>query len=222
MKKIDLRDKGTMRKIIITICITLLIAVSSVFIRQSGLIEYVMYNHHIKIAKKYLEQGKYDEAIMEFNKAIAIQEKTNKILSDVSDENSDMPPIINASNKITTVGSVVDLLSDVTARDSQNRDLSKYVTISSTNINFNEVGIYDVTYTVLDSKRMRTDKEIQVKVVDKPSDSAKNTPPILRVGDKITSVGKPVNLMVGVIANDDEDGDLTEYITVVGEVIIRK
>ena len=122
------------------------------------------------------------------------------------------PPQITASNKITSVGKEIDLLSNVTAKDSDNKDISKYVLITKNDVDFNKAGDYKVTYSVLDEEGLRADKDIVVTV--KEATKKANTAPKINASDKTTTVGKQLNLLDGVTASDEEDGNLTRYVII--------
>jgi len=81
VKKVDSPDptnkekmtkKGKSKPIIITIIAALLLIVTCVVILQTGVLNPV--KHNLELGYKYLEEGKYDEAILAFNKVIEIDE----------------------------------------------------------------------------------------------------------------------------------------------------
>ena len=73
-------------------------------------------------------------------------------------------PVINASDKSTTVGQELNLLSGVTATDKEDGDLTRYVAVRKSNIDYNKAGTYSVTYAVLDTGGLTTEKSIEVIV----------------------------------------------------------
>lgn len=73
-------------------------------------------------------------------------------------------PVITASDKTTTVGKAIDLLSGVKAKDAEEGDLTKRISISYNNVNFNKVGKYSITYSVCDKGGIKSEKTISVIV----------------------------------------------------------
>ena len=247
---------------IISLSITALVMLSGMI--YTFIIQPNQYEYYIELGRKYLSEGKYDEATLAFNKAISIEERMRGSLfnvikeeiaeiidsvngeddksdssndksgsnndksdysngkvdsnNDISDSNKNekedkkKPPQITASNKITSVGKEIDLLSNVTAKDSENKDISKYVLITKNDVDFNKVGDYKVTYSVLDEEGLRADKDIVVTV--KEATKKANTAPKINASDKTTTVGKQLNLLDGVTASDEEDGNLTRYVII--------
>ena len=151
---------------IISLSITALVMLSGMI--YTFVIQPNQYEYYIELGRKYLSEGKYDEATLAFNKAISIEERMRGSLfnvikeeiaeiidsvngeDDKSDSSNDKsgsnndksdssngkldsnknekedkkkPPQITASNKITSVGKEIDLLSNVMAKDSENKDL---------------------------------------------------------------------------------------------------
>ena len=75
-------------------------------------------------------------------------------------------PSINAKDKTLTVGDAFDPLKGVTASDAEDGDLTSKISCKS-NVDRNKVGVYKVTYTVMDSQGATTSKTIQVTVEKK-------------------------------------------------------
>lgn len=84
------------------------------------------------------------------------------------------PPVITASNKTTTVGTSINLLYGVEAKDKEDGDLTRNVIVASNNVKFNKVGTYSVTYAVLDKGGIRSEKTVNVTVKPKKSISVKS------------------------------------------------
>ena len=125
-------------------------------------------------------------------------------------------PTIEANDKIIKVGTEFNPLSDVTAFDAEDGDITNKINIVSNNVNTSKVGNYEVVYEVTDSKGVSTTKVISVVVV------SNNKPVIIGANDIKIKKGSKFDLMAGVSAYDYEDGDLTNKITVLGTVDTNK
>ena len=79
-------------------------------------------------------------------------------------------PTIIASDKVIILGEEFNPLSDVTAHDEEDGDITSKIRVISNNININKLGIYEVVYEVEDSKGAKTIKKVFVKVVKKDSE----------------------------------------------------
>ncbi|MGM0238781.1 immunoglobulin-like domain-containing protein [Enterococcus sp. AZ103] len=73
-------------------------------------------------------------------------------------------PVINAENKIIEKGEPFNPLEGITAHDEEDGDLTSKVIIKSNNVNTNVAGKYFITYSVEDSHRGITTKDIEVEV----------------------------------------------------------
>ena len=125
-------------------------------------------------------------------------------------------PTIESNDKIIKVGTEFNPLSDVTAFDAEDGDITNKINIVSNNVNTSKVGNYEVVYEVTDSKGVSTTKVISVVVV------SNNKPVIIGANDIKIKKGSKFDLMAGVSAYDYEDGDLTNKITVLGTVDTNK
>ncbi|WP_271006911.1 immunoglobulin-like domain-containing protein [Listeria seeligeri] len=122
---------------------------------------------------------------------------------------NDVPTIV-ASDKQIVVGEIFDPLKDVTASDKQDGDLTSQINILSNDVNSALAGIYHVTYEVTDSAGGRVEKTITVTVKEN-----NHAPEINMNTDVINlSVGDQPDWLVGVTAEDKEDGNLTDAITI--------
>ena len=86
-------------------------------------------------------------------------------------------PTIEANDKIIKVGTEFNPLSDVTAFDAEDGDITNKINIVSNNVNTSKVGNYEVVYEVTDSKGVSTTKVISVVVV------SNNKPVIIGAND---------------------------------------
>ena len=90
---------------------------------------------------------------------------------------SNNQPKIIGKDIVTNVGQAVDLLSGVTAIDTENGDLTNKITYDS-NVDFNKAGEYYVTYSVLDRSNFKGSSKYKITVEEKlaniDNDTAKN------------------------------------------------
>ncbi len=79
----------------------------------------------------------------------------------------DKVPVITASDKEIVINSTFNPLTNVSASDKEDGDLTKNIKVVENNVNTKELGTYKVVYEVTDSMNQTTTKEIKVKVVEK-------------------------------------------------------
>ena len=120
-------------------------------------------------------------------------------------------PSIVADNLSVVVNTATpNFLDDVTATNQFGTDLTSSITVDSSDVKMNSIGIYNVTYKVTDSKGLTTTKTIQVKVtsgIDPDDDSTSQEVPVLEIV-KIT--GQPINSIT--VAKDSSVADLIDVI----------
>lgn len=118
-------------------------------------------------------------------------------------------PVFHGIAPLTfTVGDEIDLLTGVTATDEEDGDLTSTITHDGTNFDFTVPGEHSVTFSVTDSKGATTTASVNVSVVEKP-----NTAPVFSgIKDFSMVAGSTVDLLDGVTAHDNEDGDVTSSI----------
>jgi len=122
--------------------------------------------------------------------------------------NENNAPVISASDKQVIQGTTYNELDGVSAYDQEDGDITNKVEVISNNVSINEIGEYEITYKVVDSKNKVTTKTIKVTVIE-------NEKPVINSIDIITTVGKQKpDLLKDVTAMDKEDGDITENIEV--------
>ncbi|WP_430535351.1 Ig-like domain-containing protein [Listeria rocourtiae] len=73
-------------------------------------------------------------------------------------------PVINATDKVLTVGDTFDPMAGVTATDKEDGNLTSKIIVTSNNVDTTKAGTYAVTYSVTDSDKNTTTKTISVKV----------------------------------------------------------
>ena len=113
-------------------------------------------------------------------------------------------PIINVSDKEISQYTDFDYMKDVSA-SIDNTDLTDKVTYTG-EVNTNEKGTYDVTYSVTSGSKTVT-KKITVTVVD-------NEKAIINAVNKTIYLNNDFDAKKDVSANDKEDGDITDKIVV--------
>lgn len=119
--------------------------------------------------------------------------------------------LVGDNNVTITLGNDY-IESGYSAFDSNNNDLTQEVEVSS-NLRINEVGIYEITYKIKDTKVIRT-----INIVEPTNDTyiylkgEKNI--YLKVGGKYVEPGY--------VAHDTIDGALTNKVTVTGKVNTKK
>ncbi|MGL4800043.1 MAG: immunoglobulin-like domain-containing protein, partial [Cellulosilyticaceae bacterium] len=123
------------------------------------------------------------------------------------------PELYGVEHVTLAVGSSFDVMTGVTAYDKEDGDLTVVIQVEG-EVDTAVEGVYEVTYTVVDSKGAVT-SVIRVVTVEKLPNTA---PEIQGVQDVTLTVGDAFDAMTGVTAYDKEDGDLTAIIQVTGEV----
>ena len=121
-------------------------------------------------------------------------------------------PTIQAKDVTIVVGSAFDPLKGVTAMDAEDGDLTSKISCKS-NVDRNKVGVYKVTYTVMDSQGATTSKTIQVTVEkkavtpgNKPNDKkdpekGNGTNTSMKTNAKLfTSLGVSAMTLAGILA----------------------
>ncbi|PEU85515.1 peptidase M4 [Bacillus cereus] len=146
---------------------------------------------------------------------------TQKVIVEGNGEILDLNPTLTVPTAATIhVGDSFDPMAKVLAIDKEDGDLTSKVKVNS-EVNTSKSGTYVVTYTVTDSKGHEVTAEQTVTV--KVRDEVKNEIPILKVPSTTTiTEGDQFDPMVGVLATDKEDGDVTSNVTYEGTVDISK
>ena len=138
-------------------------------------------------------------------------EKSTKTIKVTVVKNSD--PEITASNITTSVGKKKpNLLTNVTATDKEDGNLTENITVDDSKVNYDEIGEYTVTYTVSDTFGNKTTKEVKLTVRE-------NQAPIIYASDKTITISNKFNEKSGVTVIDEEDGDITENIKVIENTV---
>lgn len=129
--------------------------------------------------------------------------------------NPNASPIITASDITLNKGETFTPLDYATAFDEEDGDITSKLEVIKNTVDINKIGDYEVIYKVVDSEDEEVTKKIKVKVIS-------NEKPLLNVNDSTIKVGDKFDKMDGVTAIDEEDGDITSKIKVVGDVDTNK
>ncbi len=119
---------------------------------------------------------------------------------------SNNQPVINASDKTITEGSIFNPLEGVSATDVENGNLTNKITVTENNVNTSKEGTYQVTYTVSDNSNFHASKTINVKVISAEL-------PEITASDRSVKQFEEFNYMEGVSAKAHDGTDLTKDIT---------
>ena len=156
--------------------------------------------------------GKYEVTYKVTDGGGASYVKTITVTVNPKMEPLNAAPIINAEDKILTVGDTFDPKADVTATDEEDGDLTNKIEILKNDVDTTKPGKYEVTYKVTDRKGASYTKSITVTV--NPKMEVLNAIPTIKAEDKTLTVGDTFDPKADVTAEDVEDGDLTDKIEV--------
>lgn len=119
-------------------------------------------------------------------------------------------PVISASDQELYVGDNFNPLNGVSAHDKQDGDLTNAIRVEKNDVDTTKAGTYHVTYIVEDSAGVLVEKTVIITVKEK------NTAPEIQMNTETINlnVGDNPDWKVGVTAIDQEDGDITNAITV--------
>lgn len=120
---------------------------------------------------------------------------------------SNNEPQIEVKDIIIDQGSTVDLLTFASASDLEDGDISNKITYS-TNLNINVSGIYNVTYTVLDSSNYMKSVSTTIKVKE-------TSTPIINASDLEIKQYSSFDPLANVSATDSIDNDITNKVKII-------
>lgn len=124
----------------------------------------------------------------------------------------DFKPVIDAVDREIKQYSDFNYLDGITALDEEDGNLTvKY----EGKVNTYKEGVYDVTYSAVDSHGQESKKTIKVTVL-------KNAQPTINAVDREIPLNSSFDYLDGVTAFDDEDGNLTNKIKYYGSVDVTK
>ncbi|MBC2174313.1 LPXTG cell wall anchor domain-containing protein [Listeria booriae] len=121
-------------------------------------------------------------------------------------------PVITATDHTIKKGNNFDPMSEVSATDKEDGDLTDAIKIIANNVNTNKEGIYQITYSVTDSDDNTTTKDVTVIVTS-------NEKPAIQAEDQTIKKGTKFDPIADVTATDQEDGDLTKTIEVIRNTV---
>ncbi|MBC2048803.1 immunoglobulin-like domain-containing protein [Listeria booriae] len=121
-------------------------------------------------------------------------------------------PVITATDHTIKKGSNFDPMSEVSATDQEDGDLTDAIKITANSVNTNKEGIYQITYSVTDSDDNTTTKDVTVIVTS-------NEKPAIQAEDQTIKKGTKFDPIADVTATDQEDGDLTKTIEVIRNTV---
>ncbi len=120
-------------------------------------------------------------------------------------EDKEAPVITGAKDITVSVGASIDLLVGVTALDYV--DGSVVVTVDDSKLDLSKAGVYEVTYSAVDSSK--NEATIKVFVTVEAVVVEDEIAPVIKGAKNLTvSVGATVNLLAGITALDDVDGSV--------------
>lgn len=125
-------------------------------------------------------------------------------------------PEIEVSDKTLTVGDVFDPMENVIVKDKEDSANDLVVDVTH-NVDTNKAGVYEVTYTVTDTKGATTIKKIYVTV--NPKMEILNEVPTIHAENITITVGDKFDPLKDVTATDKEDGTLTDKIEVLNDTV---
>lgn len=142
---------------------------------------------------------------------------TNKL----SDPNTN-PILIYASPELN-LGASFDPMDYVFAWDKEDGDITNLIDILENTVDTSKVGVYNVTYQIIDNDGGAAVTDMPVYVVD-PNDNSgdpepENTPPTITLTQTVVQLGDSFDPLSIVSAYDEEDGDLTDKIQVIENTV---
>ncbi|MFC9416828.1 M4 family metallopeptidase [Bacillus mobilis] len=146
---------------------------------------------------------------------------TQTVIVEGNEETLDLNPTLTVPTATAIhIGDSFEPMAKVLAIDKEDGDLTSKVKVNG-EINTSKAGTYVLTYTVTDSKghEITAKQTVTVKV----REEVKNEIPTLKVPATTTiTEGDQFDPMVGVLAIDKEDGDVTSNVTYEGTVDTSK
>ena len=92
--------------------------------------------------------------------------KLIKVLTDESSTTDNTAPVIKGvSDKQINIGDTFDPLTGITASDKEDGDLTSNITVTGT-VDTSKAGVYELTYSVTDSKGLTTTAKSTITVID--------------------------------------------------------
>lgn len=124
-------------------------------------------------------------------------------------------PVLTATDKEITQGKEFNPLTDVTATDAEDGNITSSIKVTTNEVNTDVPGTYKVTYEVTDAYGDTVTITINVTVLA-------DEEPVINVSDKTISLGNDFDPKTGVTATDAEDGTITDKIKVIKNTVNSK
>ena len=158
---------------------------------------------------------------------VTIEFKTvfgNTITKDYDVDNDQAPivpinkvPEITASDVEIKLGEKFNPLSEVSAKDHEDGDITNNIEMIENTVDTSKAGVYKVVYKVTDSQGASKTKEIKVNVVQ--GLVGMNKVPEITASDVEIKVGEKFNPLSEVSAKDHEDGNITNKIEIIENTV---
>ncbi|MPQ44196.1 immunoglobulin-like domain-containing protein, partial [Clostridium tarantellae] len=165
------------------------------------------------ITKNILVTGNVDTSkIGEYKIQYSITDSDGNIITTerkIIVESNEKPLINGAENKVIKIGDEFNPLEGIAASDFEDKDLTNKISVTGS-VNNNAVGDYKLTYSVRDSDGNTTTAERVITV------RTNTKPKILALEDTTIKVGD--NFENSYLANDKEDGNITNLVSIKGKV----
>ncbi|HAX72310.1 MAG TPA: chitinase, partial [Firmicutes bacterium] len=157
------------------------------------------------------------DAMLESNTGVSTQYEFTNIFKSFGAETGpaqNVAPVLKGITNVTlTVGDLFDPFAGVSASDKEDGDLTASIVLEG-EVNTQLTGEYVLTYSVSDREGLTTTATRIITVKEKEN----KAPVISGVKDTTITLGEVFNVLDGVTAYDEEDGDLTSSIVVEGSV----
>ena len=138
---------------------------------------------------------------------------TNRMVDLPRNADSAMPEILIYASDVVLRGQAFDPMAGVIAVDAEDGDLTSKLQVQG-RVDTDRVGRYELKYSVTDSQGLHSETQRTITVTQNES----SRPRINGAGPKLIYTGQDFDPLAGVSAWDEEDGDLTDKITVSGSV----
>ena len=142
---------------------------------------------------------------------------TNRMVDLTRNADSAMPEILIYASDVVLRGQTFDPKAGVIAVDAEDGDLTGKLQVQG-HVDTDRVGRYELKYSVTDSQGLHSEAQRTITVTQNES----SRPRINGAGPKLIYTGQDFDPLAGVSAWDEEDGDLTDKITVSGSVDSNK
>jgi 2',3'-cyclic-nucleotide 2'-phosphodiesterase (5'-nucleotidase family) len=128
-----------------------------------------------------------------------------------------VPPTFSGLKDIqyTVLDPKPNLLDGVTAFDSIDGDVTSRIVIDESQVDWNTPGIYNLIYTVTDTKDNLIGDSVLVIITERQGEIDQTPPIIYNASNVVYLIGETIpDLSSGIIAYDDQDGNLTSQVII--------